>query len=66
MMGSNVERELWSVKEVATVLGICTRGVWRLVARGELSRPLRVGRSARWRMVHVRAFIDQREREAVG
>lgn len=37
-----------SVREVARLLGISVRTVWRLVAAGDLPQPVRVGRAARW------------------
>lgn len=47
-----------NVREVATILGVSTRSVWRLVARGELTKPIRIGRSARWRIRDIEAWID--------
>jgi predicted DNA-binding transcriptional regulator AlpA len=54
--GGNMQ--LINVKKVAAMLDICTRGVWRLVARGELPQPKPVGRRAkRWRLVDIQAYI---------
>jgi excisionase family DNA binding protein len=52
-----VTQELIGVKEIARMLGICTRGVWRLVQRGELPPPGKVGRCARWRFEDIKEFI---------
>jgi excisionase family DNA binding protein len=59
MIASTIQRELLRVGEVAAMLAICERGVWRLVARAELPQPLKVGRSARWRMQDVQAYIER-------
>lgn len=46
------------VREVATILGISTRSVWRLVSRSELPQPIRFGRNVRWRASDIDAWID--------
>jgi predicted DNA-binding transcriptional regulator AlpA len=48
---------LKSVKWVAERLGICSRGVWRLVARGELPQPVHVGRASRRYVSDVEDFM---------
>ena len=35
-------------KELAILLSISEREIWRLVARGELARPVKIGRCALW------------------
>lgn len=52
--------QMIDVREVATILKVSTRSVWRLVARGELPAPIRVGRAARWRVAQIEAWIDAR------
>lgn len=44
--GSN--RVALSVGEVAEMLGVSSRHVWKLTAMGKLPQPIRLGRSARW------------------
>ena len=39
--------KFYRVQEVAELLGICTRGVWRLVASGEV-QPVKVGGATRF------------------
>lgn len=36
------------LQDIAAALCISVRNVWRLVARGELPKPVKIGRSARW------------------
>lgn len=52
-----------NVREVASILNISTRSVWRLVATGELPKPVRFGRSARWRLADIEACIEARTNE---
>lgn len=54
-----VERELLTLAEVASMLAICRRSVYRLVGRGELSPPVKVGRCVRFRMIDVRSYITK-------
>lgn len=48
------------VREVAAILSISTRSVWRLVASRKFPQPIRFGRSARWRLTDVEACIESR------
>ena len=47
------------VAEVAQILAVSTRQVWKLVAAGDFVQPLRLGRSTRWRSSEVQAFLAQ-------
>lgn len=50
-----------SVREVAELLGVNTRTVWRLCQRNELPPPLRLGtRILRWRLVDIRVHLDRK------
>lgn len=56
---------LLDVNEVAQEFNICTRGVWRAVARGDLPPPARLGRCCRWFKQDVvvlkRRLLEQRQ-----
>ena len=54
---------LLKIKEVAVLLGICVRGVWRLIAVGVLPQPVHVGASARLPESEVMAYIERLKRE---
>jgi predicted DNA-binding transcriptional regulator AlpA len=45
--------------DVATLLAISVRCVWRLVASGDLPRPIKLGGSTRWRACDLEAFIAE-------
>jgi len=52
--------QMIDVREVATILGISTRSVWRLVAKGELPQPVRFGRTVRWRSGDIDRCIEEK------
>lgn len=52
---------LIDVDEVARRLAVSAQTVRRLVAAGQFPAPIRVGRSVRWRLADVEAWIDEQE-----
>lgn len=44
-------------REVAKLLGVSVRHVWALLADGHLPRPVRLGRSVRWNLDELRAWL---------
>ncbi len=50
-----------NVREVAELLGVNTRTIWRLCQRNELPPPLRLGpRILRWRLADLREHLDRK------
>lgn len=49
---------LWRVREVAEALGVSPRQIWKLLATNRLPRPIRLGRSVRWRRTDIEAYIE--------
>ena len=49
---------LLSVDDVAEVLRISKRTVWRLLSLGELPSPVSIGRSRRWLAADVDAYVS--------
>lgn len=47
-----------SAKELANMLNVSLRQIWRLNATGKLPRPLRLGGSVRWSRKELEAFIE--------
>lgn len=41
------------VKDVAQILGICSRGVYRLLNEGDFPKPRKIGRLSRWDRTEV-------------
>ncbi|GIW86426.1 MAG: hypothetical protein KatS3mg108_0750 [Isosphaeraceae bacterium] len=50
---------LISADEVATMLGVSERTLWRLLSAGKLPEPVRIGRNTRWRAAEVRDWIER-------
>jgi prophage regulatory protein len=44
--------------DVAKLLNISTRHLWSLNSSGRLPRPIRFGRTTRWRADELRAWLD--------
>ena len=67
---TNISKTLLDVSDVAHRLNICIRSVWRLVASGQLPRPVRIGRCARWFEQDVASFerslLERRNSEGQG
>ncbi len=48
---------LVDAKDVARMLGVSTRTLWRHVSSGQMPQPVRFGKSTRWRLAEVKAWI---------
>ena len=57
--GARTLPRLLSIEDVASVLGVSKRTVWRLVASGELRPAGRVGRRLRFRLGDVDAYLER-------
>ena len=44
--------------EFAAALRISRRQLWKLLSRGAIPQPVRLGRSVRWRESDISAFIE--------
>ncbi|MBE3098086.1 MAG: AlpA family phage regulatory protein [Planctomycetes bacterium] len=61
--GRNTEYQLLTVKQIAAMLGIHERSVWRLSAMAEggqdsFPKPLRIApKTIRWRLADVQAYL---------
>ena len=49
--------KLLSVQQVAAMLAVSPRTVWRLAASGVLSKPMKVGGASRFLLSELQAFI---------
>jgi len=52
------------VREVATMLGVSERSVWRWSATGVLPPGIKIGGCVRWPEETIRRWIRKREKEA--
>jgi predicted DNA-binding transcriptional regulator AlpA len=64
----SVRREPLLIKadEVAHLIAISTRTLWRLVSTGQFPRPVQFGRSTRWRVADVEEWIKSRSSDQRG
>lgn len=59
----NLPDLLLTVKDVAEILSVGVRTVWRWTAAGEIPQPIKLGRSTvRWRASEIQRYIDLRDR----
>ena len=49
---------LLSVQQLASMLSVSKRTVWRMLSAGELIEPIRVRGNTRWRHAEVQEWID--------
>jgi prophage regulatory protein len=52
---------LMRVKEVARYVAMSPASVWRLVAKGEFPKPVKVGGATRWRTEQVVEWVQEQE-----
>lgn len=61
------EVTLLSVRQVADVLGVHPRSVWRLAQTGDIPAPIRLSeRVIRWRLTDLRDRLDEMAASAKG
>lgn len=59
MKTSNIDRPaLLSVDQVAAMMQVSVRTVWRMLSAGELIEPLRMRGNTRWRRAELEAWIE--------
>lgn len=56
---AELESLLLPAAEVAALLNISTRTLWRLLSAGRLPEPIRLGGSVRWRREQVESWIAE-------
>ena len=52
------EALLIDATEVARILHVSTRTVWRLVSKGEIVEPIRFGGTTRWRRQEIAEWVE--------
>ena len=58
MMETTQEKELLNVGEVAGMLNICARSVYRMADGGKMPRPVKLGSRVLWRRRELQNWID--------
>jgi len=49
---------LITVEDVANLMQVSTRTIWRLLSAGKIPTPLRIGKSVRWRTNQIENWIE--------
>ncbi|MCI0331943.1 MAG: helix-turn-helix domain-containing protein [Planctomycetes bacterium] len=57
LAAANQEPLLLSASDVANLLSVSTRTLWRLLSSGRLPQPVAVGGSKRWRREEIVAWV---------
>ena len=57
-LDAKTEPRLVTAQEVARLLNISTRTLWRLRSAGHLPAPVRLGGAVRWQLNEIRKWID--------
>lgn len=61
------EVTLLTVRQVAELLGVHARSIWRLSQAGDIPAPIRLGeRVVRWRLSDLREHLDRKVAGAKG
>lgn len=50
---------LISADELAKLMQVSERTLWRLLSAGKVPQPVRIGRNTRWRYAEVREWIEK-------
>ncbi len=58
-MSTDTTPVLLTADEVAAMLNVSERTLWRLLSGGKVPKPVRFGRSTRWRDSEVREWIER-------
>jgi len=51
-------RLLVDTTQVAKLLKVCEKTVWRMQTTGEMPMPIRIGRAVRWSYEEIKAWVD--------
>jgi prophage regulatory protein len=58
-MNTETTTLLLTADEVATMLNVSERTLWRLLSAGKVPKPVRFGRSTRWRDTEVKEWVER-------
>lgn len=58
-MSTDAAPKLINAEELARLMQISERTLWRLLSGRKLPQPVRIGRNTRWRLAEVEQWIEQ-------
>lgn len=53
------QKVLWTLRDLQALTGLCRATIERMVARGELPRPTKIGKRNVWNAADTRAALEQ-------
>lgn len=58
-MSTDTKPQLITAEELAKLMQVSERTLWRLLSGGKLPQPVRIGRNTRWRLAEVTEWIER-------
>ncbi len=58
-MSTDAAPKLINAEELARLMNISERTLWRLLSGRKLPQPVRIGRNTRWRLAEVEEWIER-------
>ncbi len=58
-MNTNTVPVLINAEELARMMDVSERTLWRLLSGGKVPQPVRIGRNTRWRLAEVVEWIER-------
>ena len=58
-MSTETATKLINAEELAQMLDVSERTLWRLLSGGKVPQPVRIGRNTRWRLTEVAEWIEK-------
>ena len=58
-MNTNTVPVLINAEELARMMDVSERTLWRLLSGGKVPQPVRIGRNTRWRLAEVMEWIER-------
>ncbi len=57
--GITVSTQMLTADELAALLKVSRRTIWRMRSSGQLPRPIKVGGAVRWRLADIEVWIAE-------
>ena len=58
-MSTDTTPVLINAEELARMMDVSERTLWRLLSAGKVPTPVRIGRNTRWRFAEIREWIER-------
>jgi predicted DNA-binding transcriptional regulator AlpA len=58
-MSTDASPKLINAEELARMIDVSERTLWRLLSGRKLPQPVRIGRNTRWRLAEVTEWIER-------